>query len=163
MLPHHHRVPGAVTAGFISDKLKAELIVDGIHVHPDSINATYIIKGADNVIAITDSMRAKGLPDGEYDLGGQTVYKVGKECRIATGSLAGSVAEMDFVARNLKEFTNCTMEELVKMTSTNSAKQLGVFGRKGSINIDKDADIVIVNDNIEVQATVCRGVLAYER
>ena len=163
MLPHHHRKPGAVTAGFISDKLKAELIVDGVHVHKDSILATYKIKGADSIIAITDAMRAKGLPDGEYDLGGQTVYKKGKECRIATGSLAGSVAEMDFVARNLKEFTGCTIEELIKMTSTNSAKQLGVFGRKGSINIGKDADIIIVDEDINVYTTICRGKLAYQK
>ena len=108
-------------------------------------------------------MRAKGLPDGEYDLGGQTVYKKGKECRIATGSLAGSVAEMDFVARNLKEFTGCTMEELIKMTSTNSAKQLGVYGRKGSINIGKDADIIIVDEDINVYTTICRGKLAYQK
>lgn len=163
MLPHHHRIPGAVTAGFVEPKLKAELIVDGVHVHPHSIDATYRIKGAESVIAITDAMRAKGLPDGEYDLGGQTVTKVGKECRIATGSLAGSVAEMDFVARNLKNFTGCTMEELILMTSTNSAKHLGVYGRKGSINIGKDADIVILNDDIYVEATICRGVLAYQK
>jgi N-acetylglucosamine-6-phosphate deacetylase len=163
MLPHHHRVPGAVTAGFIYPALKAELIVDGVHVHPDSIKATYVIKGADNIIAISDAMRAKGLPDGQYDLGGQMVTKIGKECRIETGSLAGSVAEMDFVARNLKNFTDCSMEELIKMTSTNSAKQIGVYGRKGSLNIGKDADIIIVNDDIEVLTTICRGVLAYKK
>lgn len=162
MLPHHHRVPGAVTAGFVCDKLKAELIVDGVHVHRDSIYATYKIKGAENVIAITDAMRAKGLPDGEYDLGGQTVYKVGKECRIESGSLAGSVAEMDFVARNVKEFTGCSMEELILMTSTNSAKQLGVFDRKGSLNIGKDADVIILDKDLMVKTTICRGVVAYE-
>ena len=91
------------------------------------------------------------------------VTKIGKECRIETGSLAGSVAEMDFVARNLKNFTDCSMEELIKMTSTNSAKQIGVYGRKGSLNIGKDADIIIVNDDIEVLTTICRGVLAYKK
>lgn len=163
MLPHHHRIPGAVTAGFVEPKLKAEMIVDGIHVHPDSVYATYKIKGAENFIGITDAMRAKGLEDGEYDLGGQTVYKVGKECRIASGALAGSVAEMDFVARNIKEFTGCTMEELILMTSTNAAKQQGVFGRKGSLNIGKDADIIILDETLHVQTTICRGVVAYQK
>lgn len=163
MLGHHHRNPGAVTAGFVCDKLKAELIVDGIHVHRDSVYATYKIKGAENIIGITDAMRAKGLPDGEYDLGGQTVHKVGKECRIESGALAGSVAEMDFVARNIKEFTGCSMEELVLMTSSNAAKQLGVFGRKGSININKDADIVILDETLHVDTTICRGVIAYQK
>ena len=163
MTPHHHRNPGAVTAGLMHPELKAELIVDGVHLHPHVVNASYQLKGVDNVIAITDAMRAKGLPDGEYDLGGQTVYKKGKECRIESGSLAGSVAEMDFVVRNLKEFTGCSMQDLVKMSSVNSAKQLSVYDRKGSLTAGKDADIVIVDNDINVQATICRGVLAYQK
>ena len=163
MTPHHHRNPGAVTAGFVSSALKAELIVDGVHVHPHSVKATVQIKGADHVIAITDAMRAKGLPDGKYDLGGQEVTKIGKECRIASGSLAGSVAEMDFVVRNLKEFTGASMEDLIKMSSANSAKHLGIDDRKGSIGVGLDADIVIVDDNINVYHTICRGVVAFTK
>ena len=132
-------------------------------MHPNSVKATVQIKGADNVIAITDAMRAKGLPDGKYDLGGQEVTKIGKECRIETGSLAGSVAEMDFVVRNLKEFTGASMEDLIKMSSSNSAKHLGIYDRKGSIGVGKDADIVIVDEDINVYNTICRGVLAYSK
>ena len=163
MTPHHHRNPGVVTAGFVSDALKAELIVDGIHLNPYVVNASVKIKGADNIIAITDAMRAKGLPDGEYDLGGQNVIKKGIECRLESGTLAGSVAEMDFVVRNLKDFTGASMSDLVKMSSSNAAKHLEVFDRKGSLTAGKDADIVIVNDNIEVQTTICRGVLGYQK
>lgn len=163
MTPHHHRDSGAVTAGFTHSALKAEMILDGIHLAPSVVNATYQIKGADNIIIITDSMRAKGLEDGEYDLGGQMVIKKGKECRIDTGSLAGSVAEMDFCVRNMQDFTNAPMQELVKMASSNTAKHLQVFDRKGSLTVGKDADIVIVNDNIEVYGTVCRGKVAYLR
>ncbi len=163
MTPHHHRDSGAVTAGFTHTALKAEVIVDGIHLAPSVVDATYQIKGADNVIIITDSMRAKGLEDGEYDLGGQKVIKEGKECRIDNGALAGSVAEMDFCVRNMQEFTNAPMEDLVKMSSSNTAKHLQVFDRKGSLTVGKDADIVIVNDNIEVFTTVCRGKVAYSR
>lgn len=163
MTPHHHRNPGAVTAGFVSPALKAELIVDGVHVHPHSVAATVSIKGADHVIAITDAMRAKGLPDGKYDLGGQEVTKIGKECRIESGSLAGSVAEMDFVVRNLKEFTGASMEDLVKMSSYNAAKHLQIDDRKGSIGVGMDADIVIVDEDINVYHTICRGVVAFEK
>lgn len=163
MTPHHHRNPGVVTAGFVSDELKAELIVDGIHLNPHVVNASVKIKGADNIIAITDAMRAKGLADGEYDLGGQTVIKKGNECRLASGTLAGSVAEMDYVVRNLQRFTGASMSDLVKMSSSNSAKHLGVYDRKGSLTAGKDADIVIVSDTIDVQATICRGVLAYQK
>ncbi|WZU02511.1 amidohydrolase family protein [Erysipelothrix sp. D19-032] len=137
--------------------------MDGIHLHPDVVKATYEIKGVDNVIAITDAMRAKGLPDGKYDLGGQEVIKVGKECRIATGSLAGSVAEMDFVVRNFKHFTGASMRDLVKISSENAAKHLEIFGRKGSIAIGKDADIVIVDNDINVETTICRGVVGYQK
>ncbi|QIK69763.1 N-acetylglucosamine-6-phosphate deacetylase [Erysipelothrix sp. HDW6C] len=163
MKPHHHREPGAVTAGFVRPELKAELIVDGIHLHPAVVKATYEIKGVDNVIAITDAMRAKGLPDGKYDLGGQEVTKIGKECRIASGSLAGSVAEMDFVVRNFKNFTGAPMHDIVKISSENAAKHLEIFGRKGSIAIGKDADVVIVDNDINVQTTVCRGVIGYQK
>ena len=106
-------------------------------------------------------MRAKGLPDGKYDLGGQEVTKIGYECRIASGSLAGSVAEMDFAVRNFSEFTGASLRELVKVSSENAARQLNVFDRKGSINVRKDADLVILNDKLEVQTTICRGVVAY--
>ena len=163
MTPHHHREPGAVTAGFVFPQLKAELIVDGVHLNPHTVNATVKIKGVDHCIAITDAMRAKGLPDGLYDLGGQEVTKVGNECRIASGSLAGSVAEMDFVVRNLKEFTGASMEDLVKMSSYNAAKHLGIDDRKGSIGIGMDADIVIVDEDINVDTTICRGVVAYQK
>lgn len=163
MTPHHHRNPGVVTAGFLHDELKAEMIMDGIHLHPSVIETTYQIKGPEGIIAITDSMRAKGLPDGEYEFGGQTVTKKGNEARLANGALAGSVAEMDFVLRNLKNFTQCSMHELMKMSSENSAKQLNVFDRKGSIAIGKDADIVIVDDQINIEKTIARGKVAYEK
>lgn len=163
MTPHHHRNPGAVTAGFVYPELKAELIVDGIHLAPETVNATFQIKGADGVIVITDAMRAKGLPDGDYDLGGQMVHKEGKECRIDNGALAGSVAEMDFVVRNFKEFTNCSMRDIVKVSSENSAKQLNVFDRKGSIRIGKDADIIICDEDINIYTTICRGKTAYTK
>ena len=163
MTPHHHRKPGVVTAGFINNTLKAEMIVDGIHLHPAVVKATYEIKGADNIILITDAMRAKGLPDGEYDLGGQAVTKVGYECRIANGSLAGSVAEMDFAVRNFKDFTGASLRELMKVSSENAAKQLNVFDRKGSIAFGKDADLVIMDENLQIITTLCRGVISYQR
>lgn len=160
MTPHHHRKPGAVTAGFVRQELKAELIVDGIHLHPKTVMATVQIKGADHCIAITDAMRAKGLPDGKYDLGGQEVEKIGKECRIANGALAGSVAEMDFVLRNLKSFTSCDMRDIVKMGSYNAARHLGLDS-KGVIGVGKDADVVICDDDINIAMTICRGVVGY--
>ena len=163
MTPHHHRNPGAVTAGFIHPELKAELIVDGIHLNKNVVKATYEIKGADNIILITDAMRAKGLPDGKYDLGGQEVTKIGKECRIENGALAGSVAEMNFAVSNFVKFTNAPLTDVVKVASYNPARQIGVLDRKGSLAIGKDADVIIIDDEINVLTTITRGVIAYQK
>lgn len=162
MTPHHHRTPGVVTAGFFFDDLKTELICDGIHLDFDVIRTTYKIKGHFGIILVTDAMRAKGLPDGIYDLGGQDVHKVGNEARLADGTLAGSVAEMNAVVRNVKEQVTQNFSDLMYLASINSAKQLGVFDRKGSIAIDKDADIIVLNDNVDVLLSICRGQIAYQ-
>jgi N-acetylglucosamine-6-phosphate deacetylase len=163
MTPHTHRNPGVVSAGFYFDALKTEMICDGIHVAADAIKTTYKIKSSDNIIIITDAMRAKGKADGVYDLGGQDVYKKGMEARLEDGTLAGSVGEMNIEVRNVYDFTNCSYRDLIKMSSTNSAKQLGVFDYKGSIEINKDADLVVVSENIDVLLTICRGKVAFER
>lgn len=162
MTPHHHRNPGVVTAGFFFEQLKAELICDGIHVDFDVLRTTYKIKGREGIILITDAMRAKGLPDGIYDLGGQDVHKVGDEARLANGALAGSVAEMNKNVRNMKEHVTDDFTNLMYMSSINCAKQLSVFDRKGSIAINKDADLVILNENVDVLLTICRGKIAYQ-
>jgi len=163
MSTHTHRAPGVVTAGLFFDQLKTELICDGIHLDFDVVRTTYKIKGREGIILITDAMRAKGLPDGVYDLGGQDVHKVGMEARLANGVLAGSVAEMNQVVRNVKEQVTANFVDLMYASSINSAKLLGVFDRKGSIAVDKDADIVVVNDNVDVLLTICRGVVAYDQ
>lgn len=163
MTPHHHRTPGVVTAGFFFEQLKTEMICDGIHLDFDVIRTTYKIKGREGIILITDAMRAKGLPDGIYDLGGQDVHKVGYEARLANGALAGSVAEMNMTVRNVKEHVTENFANLMYMSSINSAKQLSVFDRKGSIAVNKDADIVILNEDVDVLLTICRGKIAYEK
>jgi len=163
MTPHHHRTPGVVTAGFFFDQLKTELICDGVHVDFDVIRTTYKIKGREGIILITDAMRAKGLPDGLYDLGGQAVHKVGSEARLESGVLAGSVAEMNHVVRNVKEQVTADFVDLMYLSSINCAKQLGVFDRKGSIAVGKDADIVVLNEHVDVLFTICRGTIAYNQ
>jgi len=161
MSPHHHRTPGVVSAGFFFDQLKTELICDGVHLDFDVVRTTYKIKGREGIILITDAMRAKGLDDGTYDLGGQEVHKVGNEARLASGVLAGSVAEMNDVVRNVKEQVTDNFTDLMYVSAMNSAQQLGVFDRKGSIQIGKDADLVVLNDDIDVLITICRGVIGY--
>ncbi|MGL5296446.1 MAG: N-acetylglucosamine-6-phosphate deacetylase [Culicoidibacterales bacterium] len=156
---HHHRTPGVVTAGFGLD-LTVELICDGVHLHPDVVKTVKKVKGSDKIVLVTDSMCAKGLEDGDYSLGGQKVIKVGNEARLEDGTLAGSVAEMNCCAHNMKVFTDASVEEIVAMTATNAARSLGL-NDKGNIQIGCDADIVIMDEMYEIQMTICRGTIAY--
>ncbi|MGL5042875.1 MAG: N-acetylglucosamine-6-phosphate deacetylase [Culicoidibacterales bacterium] len=159
--PHHHRNPGIVTAGFYFNELQAELIVDGIHLHPDAVKATYKIKGADNIILITDSIRAKGMADGVYDLGGQAVHKVGPEARLADGTLAGSVLLMNDAVKNMMSFTNCSLVEAIKMASYNPANHLGFGQSKGCLAPNFDADIIVFDQDINIRSTYVAGKLLY--
>lgn len=162
MSPFHHREPGVVGAAFLEDSLQVEIIVDGIHSHPKAVELAYRQKGASGIILITDAMRAKGLPPGTYDLGGQDVEVTHKDARLPDGTLAGSILTMEHAAKNMKAITNCTVAELVAMTSTNAATQLGL-DNKGKIESGKDADLTIIDEDWTVQLTICRGNLTYSK
>lgn len=158
----HHREPGVVGAGLAHDNLFLELIVDGIHVHPAVIKSTYKTKGSEKIILITDSMRAKWLEDGEYELGGQKVIVRNNTALLEDGTLAGSVLKMNDAVKNMMQYTGCTINEAIQMAAENPAKQLSVWDRKGSITTGKDADIVIVKDDLTVQMTMCNGIIEYK-
>lgn len=154
----NHREPGVFGAAWTNETLNTELIVDGIHSHPMSVKIAYELKGKQHFYLITDAMRAKGQPDGEYDLGGQNVIVNGKEARLETGSLAGSILKMNEGLRNLIDFTGDSLENLWHVVSFNQAKALNIDDCKGSIKEGKDADIVIVDDKINVKNTIKLGV-----
>lgn len=159
----HHRKPGVAGAALLLDQLKMELIVDGIHVNPDMVKLAIHAKGYDGTILITDSMRAKCLKNGTYDLGGQNVQVKDGEARLNDGALAGSILRMADSLKNVSHYTGANLREIVQMASTNPAKQLNVFERKGSIAVGKDADLVILSEDLTVQTTFCRGQLSYQR
>jgi N-acetylglucosamine-6-phosphate deacetylase len=160
---HHHREPGVVTSGLMNKDAKVELIVDGIHLHPTTVKAVYDIKGSENIILITDAMRAKGCQDGEYDLGGQTVVKDKNKATLKeSGALAGSVLEMNQAIKNMLDFSKCSYEEAFKMASYNVAKHLKLDS-KGEIAEGFDADITILDENLEVIKTIVSGEVKYEK
>jgi N-acetylglucosamine-6-phosphate deacetylase len=159
----HHREPGVVGAAYSRNELMVELICDGIHVAPEVVKLTYQQITAERLILITDSMRAKFLADGEYELGGHRVVVQNGQAHLENGTLAGSVLKMVDTIRNMMAFTGCSLQEAIQMSSSNPAKQLGIFDRKGSLKIGKDADIVILNENNDVFMTFCKGVLAYQK
>lgn len=159
----HHREPGTVGGALAASELMVELIADGIHVHPAAVALTYRIKGKEGITLITDAMRAKCLGNGVYDLGGQQVFVSDGKATLADGTLAGSVLTLNHGIRNMIRFSGCSLEEAVYMASYNPAKELGILHRKGSLAVGKDADLVLLNREGEVEYTFCRGRLSYRR
>lgn len=163
MRPLHHREPGVVGAVLLHDEIKCEIIVDGIHCHPEMVRFAFNNKGEEGLILITDAMRAKCLGEGTYDLGGQEVMVKDRKATLKDGTLAGSIIKLKDAAKNIQKFTQCGLEAVVQMASVNPAKQLNVYDRKGSIETGKDADLVILDKDDEIYMTFCRGRIAYTK
>ncbi|KEZ77457.1 N-acetylglucosamine-6-phosphate deacetylase [Salinisphaera hydrothermalis] len=158
----HHREPGAACALLTNPAARSEIIADGLHVTPAMVKLAYAAAGRDRLMAITDAMRAKGLGDGDYELGGQPVTVKNGEARLADGTLAGSVLTFDDAFRNLLDFTGCELADAIAMTSTNAAADLGVADRKGALAKGFDADLLVLDAELRVRLTVCRGRVAHD-
>ncbi len=157
MTQHQHRSPGAVTAALLHPEALCELIVDGFHTHPDTVRSTWKMMGPEQIILITDAMLGKGMPDGEYEFSLLKCRKTGSTVQvIETGRIAGSCITMLDAIRNMKQYTNCTINDLVQMACINPAKAAKVFDRKGSLEIGKDADIIILDENLNLKYTMIK-------
>lgn len=152
----HHRRPGAVGTAF-AKTCTVDIITDGIHIHPNFLEAFVAMKSVDNTILITDAIRANFLEEGEYDLGGQKVIVSDGGCRLEDGTIAGSIHKMDKALRNMIKYTSIPLEDVVQMLSTNPARKLGLFDTKGSIEEGKDSDIVLLNNKLEVESVFIGG------
>ena len=126
--PFTHRAPGVPGAALTDDRLFAEFIGDGVHLHDDAVKVLLRCKGVDKVVAITDSMEAAGLPDGEYALGGQAVTVRGHEARLHDGTLAGSVLLMRQAFQNLMARYGQTPENAARICTENPARSIGASG-----------------------------------
>ncbi len=161
MTPIHHRKPGMVTAALNKD-FNVEMITDGFHIRPEVINLVSRAKSKDQIILITDCMRAGFMGDGESELGGQKVYVKGDQCLLESGTIAGSIHRMDKALRNVLDFTECTLIEVSKMLSLNPARDLGIDSEYGSIEVGKFADFVCMDLGLEVNKTIVSGQTMYE-
>ena len=159
----HHRDIGVVGAAMLDDRLSAELICDLIHVSPAAIKLLYKNKGKDGICLITDSMEAKYMPDGQYSLGGQPVFVKDNSARLENGTLAGSILKLNEGVRNFKNTLNLSLIEAIDCATINPARNLGVDDRKGSIELGKDADLVVDDDDLNVYMTICRGKVVYSK
>lgn len=159
----HHREPGTLGAVLTDDRIAAELIADGIHVHPAAIQLVLAAKPSDKVILITDAMAAAGMPDGEYSLGGLAVIVKDGEARLREGNaLAGSCLTMINAIRFMLEHTNLSLEQLSRLASGNAAKQLGISDRTGSIASGKQADLVWTDAQLRIKQTWVQGRSVFE-
>ena len=158
--PLHHREIGVVGSALLMDELTAELIADTVHVSVPAMKLLEKCKG-ENLILITDAIRAKGLGDGESELGGQKVFVKGGEARLADGTLAGSVLRMNVALKNIVEKVGVPLERAVKFATENPARALGIFEETGSIEVGKRADFAVLDRSFEVLLTVRDGEIVY--
>jgi N-acetylglucosamine-6-phosphate deacetylase len=159
----HHRLLNVLSVALTDDRLYAQAIVDGIHIHPDVVRMLVRIKSPRHLILISDSIRAAGLGDGEYDLGGETVrVQNGITRRAYDGGLAGSTLTMDAALQNVMKFANLSLADALPMATSVPAEAMGWSGRKGVIRVGADADLVLLDKNLNVCLTMVAGRIVYQ-
>ena len=158
MPPLSHREPGVIGAAFDHRDCQVELICDGVHIHPAAVRAAFAMFGAERVIMISDSMRAAGLTDGTYTLGGQKVSVAGRKAVLADGTIAGSVTDLMSCVRTAVKEMGIPLEDAIGAATMNPAKQIGVYETCGSITPGKAADLVLLNQELEVVDVYIDGI-----
>lgn len=156
MPPFTHRAPGVVGAAFDTPGCRAELICDGVHIHASVVRAVFQLFGPKRVILISDTMRAAGMPDGDYTLGGQPVQVKGKYATLDDGTLAGSVTDLMSCMKTAVSF-GIPLEDAVRAAAVNPAKSIGIYSRVGSIENGKLANLAVLDQDLELKAVVFRG------
>ena len=160
-MPHlDHRAPGLIGAVMTDRRVSCEMIADTFHINPALFEMTAQLKG-DKLVLITDCMRAGGMPDGSYTLGGQPVTVHGVECRLEDGTIAGSVLKLNCAVRNLKNNTRLPLWKAINAASLNAADSIGESGRIGSIAKGKYADFAVMDKDFNVKMTVVGGETVY--
>lgn len=158
-----HRAPGVIGAVSDSSSVMAELICDGVHVHPSVVRATFKMLGADRIIFISDSMRATGMPDGRYTLGGLEVDVSGNRAALVSdGALAGSVTNLMDCMRTAVNQMCIPLETAVACVTANPAKSLGIYDRYGSVTEGKKADVVLLDRMLGLKSVIKDGVKTRE-
>ncbi|MBQ8426842.1 MAG: N-acetylglucosamine-6-phosphate deacetylase [Clostridia bacterium] len=161
--PLHHREIGTVGTVLLRDELNAEVIADCIHISVPAIKLLVKNKPHDKLTLITDAMRAKNLPDGESELGGQKVFVKNGEARLANGALAGSVLKMNVAVKNMVERVGVSLTDAIDFASANPAKALGLYDSIGSINVGKNADFAVLAPEFSVLLTIRDGEVIYKK
>lgn len=156
MPPFAHRDPGVVGAALDDERTRVELIVDGIHIHPAMVRAVFKMFGRDRVVLISDTMRAAGMPDGDYTLGGQAVKVTGKLAALADGTIAGSATDLMGCLKTAVSF-GIPLADAVTAAAVNPAKEIGIYDRVGSFENGKLANAVVLDQELNVRDVFFHG------
>lgn len=157
----HHRSPGPLVAIFNTPSVIAQLICDGVHIHPSVLDFVFRTIGPERIVVITDGMSALGLPDGSYTYNKLAFESKQGACRYDDGTLIGSAVPLNQMLARLIEFTKCPLDVAVRTVTENPAKVLGIYDKKGSIAPGKDADLVLVKPDLSAFATIVAGKVVY--
>lgn len=153
MQPFGHRAPGLIGAAMDDPECMVELICDGYHIHPSAIRAAFRMFGPERVILISDSMRATGMENGTYELGGQEVTVKDRKAVLKDGTLAGSATNLYGCMCKAVEF-GIPLEQAIMAATANPARSIGIFDQVGSIRIGKQADLLLVSENLELKRVI---------
>ena len=161
MNPFHHRNPGVIGAAADFTDAYVELIGDGIHVSPAALRSTLKMIGEQRLVLISDSLRSCGMEDGQYELGGQTVYKKGKFTTLADGTLAGSSMDLMDIMKTVVLEMNIPLETAITCAAVNSAKAVGIYDTFGSLEKGKYANILLLDSDLNLKYIIKDGVICH--
>ncbi len=159
----HHRRPGIIGAVLVSEDVTAELIADTIHVHPGAMKVLCQCLGSDRIVLVTDAMEAAGLPDGNYHLLGAKVVVSNGKATQEDGTIAGSTAFLNQCVRNMNQAVGVNLHNAVKMASINPALVIGESEVLGSIETGKQADLTVIDADLNVYLTMVNGQVVYSQ
>jgi N-acetylglucosamine-6-phosphate deacetylase len=162
MSPLGHRAPGAIGAALLDPRITCGIIADGVHCHAATLELARRLKGVERMVLVTDAIAAAGMAPGRYQLDGQPVISDGVSARLEDGTLAGSVLTLDQAVRNLVQLAWASTAEALRMASETPAHLIGLT-RKGRLEVGYDADVVLLDEALQVQATYVGGQVVFER
>ena len=158
MNPFTHRAPGPIAAAAENSTCEAELICDGVHIHPSVVRVTFQMFTDNRIILISDSMMATGMPDGQYALGGQEVHVKGNLATLVDGTIAGSATNLMDCVRTVVKKMGIPLESAIKCAAVNSAKSVGIYDKYGSITPGKVANIVLLKEeDLSLKSVILKG------
>ena len=161
MRPLLHRAPGPIAALAEAAGVRGELIADGVHVHPAAMSVLVKLLGPERTVIITDALAAAGMPQDSFHFAGQPAQVICGVARLSDGTITGSVLTMDQALRNVLQMTEVTLQQAVGMLTINPAHAAHIAHRKGRLQVGYDADLLLFDRSLTLQATVCRGDVAF--